>query len=91
MSTVIDAVAQPSSWSNPARSLRVVTPSDSTNFTDGVCRALYVGTGGNVVVLAAGDTNTVTFSNVPGGFVIPVQAIRVNTTSTTASGIVAMY
>lgn len=66
-----------------------VTPSDSTNFTGGICRALYVGTGGNVVAIV--DGTAVTFTNVQGGSILPIKASRVNSTSTTASAIVALY
>ena len=65
-----------------------VTPHDSTLLTDpGI---LYVGTGGDVVVLTAGG-QTVTFSNVPTGSFIPLQVRRVNSTNTTASDILVLY
>lgn len=67
-----------------------VTPSDSTNFTAGPCRALYVGTGGNVVVVGVDGTAT-TFVSVPSGSILPVAAERVNATDTTATSIVALY
>lgn len=66
-----------------------VTPSDSTNLSFDA-RALYIGTGGNVVVVFP-DNSTVTFSNVPTGSILPVIAKRVNSTSTTATNIVALY
>ena len=71
-----------------------VTPSDtvsiSTTATGTIPRALYVGTGGNVVVVNE-DATTVTFTNVQGGSIIPIRCIRVNSTSTTASNIVALF
>lgn len=73
-----------------ASKLRAVTPSDVTNFTDGVCNALSIGTTGNVAVLAENDTSAVTIS-VVAGQVLPVRAVRVNSTNTTSTGIVAMY
>lgn len=66
-----------------------ITPHDSTNFA-APCRGIYVGGAGNVVVVGL-DTTAVTFTNVPAGAVLPVQAIRVNSTSTTATNMVAMY
>lgn len=66
-----------------------VTLSDSTNFPNGVCRALYVGTGGNVVAIVNGTA--VTFVNVQGGSILPIEASRVNSTSTTAANLVALY
>ena len=68
-----------------------VTPSDTVNFTGGECRGLYVGAAGNVVVLLANDAAAVTFVGVSAGQILPVAALRVNATNTTASSIVALY
>lgn len=65
-----------------------VTPSDSTMIAQ-VPRALYIGTGGNVSVRMPRG-NTVTFTSVPGGTILPVRVSRVNATGTTASNIVAI-
>lgn len=73
-----------------AGSFVAVTPSDSAANNISTFRALYVGTGGNVVVVGA-DNVAVTFTAVPGGSILPVQGKRVNSTSTTASNIVALY
>lgn len=68
-----------------------VTPSDSVNFANGPCEALYVGgTGGTVVAVLPGGA-AITFSGAVAGAMYPVKAIRVNNTSTTATGIVALY
>ena len=66
-----------------------VTPSDST---DNGAKALYIGTGGNVVVQPAlgGSGDYVTFYNVPSGTLLPVGTSRVIDTGTTALGIVSM-
>lgn len=64
-----------------------VTPSDTTNF--GVdSRYLYVGTGGDVVLVTRGGT-AITYKAVPTGSYVWAAGIRVNSTSTTASNIVA--
>lgn len=73
----------------PAQSYAAVTPHDSTNLTTNA-RSLYVGTGGNVVAVGLDDT-AVTFSNVPDGTILPIACKRVNSTSTTASSIVALF
>lgn len=73
----------------PGEDAGAVTPSDSVNLTR-TARALYIGTGGNVVVITASGT-VVTFANVQTGTVLPVRASRVNATNTTASNIVAIY
>lgn len=67
---------------------RTVVPSDSTVVA---CSALYVGTTGDVAILAADDSAAVTFSSVPAGSIIPVACQKVMSTNTTASNIVAIY
>jgi len=66
-----------------------VTPSDSTDL-DALAKGLYVGTGGDVVIMDRAG-NTVTFVNVVSGSVLPVFVTRVMSTNTTASDIVALY
>jgi len=65
-----------------------VTPSDATVIP--VCRALYVGTTGNISVRMADGQDTVLFTAVPVG-IFPIQVDKVYSTSTTASTIVALY
>ncbi len=71
----------------PFYDARDVTKSDSTEFAE--TRGLYVGTTGDVAVRMAYGTD-VTFKSVPVG-VLPVQVIRVLSTGTTASNIIALY
>ena len=66
-----------------------ITPHDSTNFAEGICRGVYVGGSGNIVAIVAGTA--ITFTGVVAGTIIPVKASRVNSTSTTASNLVALY
>lgn len=73
-----------------------VTPNDSTNIslagdvaTNRGC-VLYVGVGGSLKVMTAGG-DTVTFKNFIGGSFLPVQVLRVYSTGTTASEIIAMW
>lgn len=77
------------SETRPAASFAAVTKSDTDNFTT-QCRALYIGVGGDVVVLAP-DGTLATFKNVASGSILPVKAKRVNSTSTTATDIVALF
>ncbi len=65
-----------------------VTPSDSTVLPANV-RALYVGTGGTLVVTDQAGTDA-TFSNVPTGALLPIRATKVKATGTTASTIIAL-
>ena len=71
-----------------ARDAKTVTPNDATDLTS-AAMALYVGTGGNIQVTTVGGT-TLTFTNVQGGSYLNVQVKRVWSTSTTASGIIAL-
>jgi len=73
----------------PAKSLRAVTPHD-TDELPFVAKALYIGTGGNVAIIAQEDDTAVTMTNVAAGSIVPVRAKIVLATGTTASGIVAL-
>lgn len=79
---------------DPAVRQRAVTKSDSTslNLTGiGLPRAIWVGTGGNIAIVAAGDSSPVTIVNVANGTRLDIQAEKVMSTNTTASDIVAWY
>lgn len=69
----------------------VVTPSDSTNFTNGVARSLCVLTTGGDVAVVHPDGTVVIWPDVPPGFYIDVECIRVNSTGTDATGIIAVF
>lgn len=74
--------------SSPAFHAAAITPHNSTNL-DTVARAIYVGTTGNIVIVTPND-EVVTFTSVPVG-ILPVMAKRINSTSTTASNLVALW
>lgn len=65
-----------------------VTPSDTQKLSNP--SVIYVGVTGNVKVLTA-QGDTVTFVGVPAGGIVPVQAIQVFSTGTTASSLIAIY
>ena len=67
-----------------------VTPSDSASLPSGV-QALYVGTGGDVVVVHRVGETAQTFKNVMTGAVLPIRCVQVYATGTTASDIRALY
>lgn len=73
----------------PAKSLRAITPHD-TNELAFVAKALYVGGGGNISIVAQEDTAPITLTGVVAGQIIPVRAKIVRATGTTATGIVAL-
>lgn len=74
----------------PAVETAAVTP-NNTNDLPVTCRALWVGTGGDVALMAAGDTVAVTLKNVANGTLLPIKTKRVLVTGTTAADIVALY
>ena len=65
-----------------------VTPSDTVNFAS-IPRAFYVGVTGDVVLVNT-DGTTAAWTAVPAGMIIPCGAIRINSTSTSASGIIGI-
>ena len=69
---------------------RTITPNDSTDLPLSVCRAIYVGAGGNISIVDLSGT-TVVFTAVLAGSILPVQTARVNATSTTATALIALY
>lgn len=73
----------------PARKLVAVTPGDATVLPDDV-RGLYIGGGGNIAIRAADDTTAVTLTGVLAGTFLPIAAVRVLSTGTTATSIVAL-
>ena len=75
--------------SEPAMSAIAVTPSDTTDLAT-PARAMYVGTSSDLSIITP-DGVTVLFASVPSGFILPVAAIRVRATATTATNVVALY
>lgn len=73
----------------PATAPYAVTPHDSNELTI-LPKALYVGTGGTLVLRGATGTGDVTLKNVANGQVIDIRAQYVRATGTTAADIVAL-
>lgn len=70
-----------------------LAPDDAMDLTT-VPKALYVGTGGDLVVIgqdAPADDAGVTFRNVPDGSLLAFRARRVLATGTTAGDILAVF
>jgi hypothetical protein len=79
----------------------VITASDTTDLP--TTRAIYVGGTGDIAIVmpdhnlalgasaAAAQAVDVVFSNVSAGTILPVQAVRVLSTGTTATNLVALY
>ncbi|HWH22757.1 MAG TPA: hypothetical protein VNT25_05635 [Allosphingosinicella sp.] len=78
------------SVSAPGTRALAVVPHDVNALAD-IPKALFVGTGGTIVMRGAGGGTDATFKNVPDGSVIPFRAHYVRATGTTAADIVALY
>lgn len=76
------------SW-GPSSRLLAITPSDDTDLSAQAIRGLWVGTGGNLSVIALNDSSAVTISNVADGTMLPIMVKKVMA-ATTATGIVGM-
>jgi hypothetical protein len=75
---------------SPARGGFVITKSDDTVFAVAT-RSLFVGGAGNVTVRFVDGDDSVTFTGVPAGFILPVCVDKVYSTGTTATNITGMY
>lgn len=74
----------------PSNQCIAITPSDTVAFVGGPCRGIYVGVTGDITLIPAVGGAAVLFKAVPVG-ILPVMALRVNTTATTATNMVALY
>jgi len=72
------------------RSAASVTPSDTANGSGNNGCVLYVGGGGNLKVLTVGG-DEVTFVNIQDGSFVPIQVLRVFSTGTTSTNIIAIW
>ena len=73
----------------PYKSVAAVTPNDSTDLPNGVCRGLYIGVAGNLSFIDASG-NVIAAQPVQAG-IFPVGVQRVKASGTTATGILAGY
>lgn len=76
--------------SAPATRAVAVTPHDSNALVD-IPKALFVGTGGILVMRGVGGAADSTWKNVPSGSVLPFRAQYVRATGTTATDVLALY
>ena len=76
------------SLEGPANHGFTVTPSDATPLAE-TCRALYVGSAGDIAVTMASGAS-LSFVGLGAGTVLPVRVSAVLATGTTASNILAL-
>ena len=67
-----------------------ITPHDVNALAD-IPKALFVGTGGSLVMRGVNGTADQTWKNVPSGSILPFRAQYVRATGTSAADILALY
>jgi hypothetical protein len=82
--------ASADSVTSPAEDGAALVPHD-TNPVVTTPKALFIGTGGHIVMRGVNGTADITFRNVPSGSVLPFRPGFVRATGTTAADIVALY
>jgi hypothetical protein len=79
----------PDSLIAPARHCFPVQPNDAATLPT-LPKALFVGTGGNLVIRAVDSEEDVVFVNVPSGMILDVRVLSVRASGTTASDLVGL-
>lgn len=74
---------------SPALECFEITPDDSSDLATAT-KAIYVGTGGDIVLRAIGSDSDVTLRNTIGGSIIDVRVRAIRSSGTTASDIVGL-
>jgi len=77
------------SVSSPARMLLSVSPADGVTLPY-VPKAVYVGSGGDLVMRCVDDEVPTTLKNVPTGAILPVRPSEILNTGTNASDLVLL-
>lgn len=89
--TIIEAQSKPLLTSTePISSAVAVTPNNGTTFTT-ICRALYIGSDGNVTVDVQNGGTNLAFTGAKAGSILPIRVKRVYSTGTSSTGIVCLY
>ena len=73
----------------PALEGEAITKSDTVGFST-TARGIYVGVSGDVVAVTPSGA-ALTFKNAVAGTIIPIRCVRVNSTSTTATNLIALF
>lgn len=74
----------------PATRAVAVVPHDANPLAE-IPKALFVGTGGDIVMRGANGGDDATWKGVPSGTVLPFRAEYVRATGTTAADLLALY
>jgi hypothetical protein len=73
-----------------SRRVKNLTPSDNTLLPH-VPKAIYIGTGGDLVVRGVDDDTDTLFRNLPSGCTLAIRIKMIRSNGTTASNIVGMF
>lgn len=73
----------------PARIALAIVPSDTTALPMHT-KAIYIGTGGDIVLRTVGSSSDVTFRNVAAGSVLALRVSAIRATGTTAEDLVGL-
>lgn len=84
-----DPFSSTDSVTSPSREWFDIAPSDNVDLSF-IPKAIYVGTGGDLVVSSARTNSEVIFRNVPSGAVLDIRPAAVRETGTTASDLVGL-
>ncbi len=84
-----DHFSSTDSVTSPSRDWFDIVPDDAADLSF-IPKAIYVGTGGDLVVSSARTNNEVVFRNVPSGAVLDIRPAAVRQTGTTAADLVGL-
>lgn len=78
------------SVSDPARRSAALVPSDDHSL-ERIPKALFIGTGGDILLQCIDDDAPVLFRNIPSGAILPVRAKKIHASGTSASNLVGLF
>jgi len=84
-----DKFSSTDSVTSPARDCFAIVPDDANELAR-IPKAIYVGSGGDVTLLAADNADDVIFRNVPSGTTLDVRASAIRSSGTTAADLVGL-
>lgn len=84
-----DHFSSTDSVTSPSRDWFAIAPSDSADLSF-IPKAIYVGTGGDLVVSSSRTNSEVVFRSVPSGAILDIRPTSVKETGTTAADLVGL-
>lgn len=70
---------------------KAYTPTNDVDTFSSPAFVCLAGSGGNIVVRPANGAAAVTFTGLPVGYVLPIRVAGINTTGTTATGLLVIF